>query len=184
MKFIFFIFAIMSASLHAVEGGVFRFWTNDGDVEDGRINGLEDRENFFPMLLDLRQFVDAWYGKGVSFRLRGNGALNIAFTSMSRNDVWALYRSDEVLSGESVDHLLDSAHLVQITPQGIDIAGTPAMFIDTVQISAKYISKGLFDLAPISNATIGDVGVINTSYFSKALSNSFFTNVLTCCAFL
>ena len=98
MKFIFFIFAIMSASLHAVEGGVFRFWTNDGDVEDGRINGLEDRENFFPMLLDLRQFVDAWYGKGVSFRLRGNGALNIAFTSMSRNDVWALYRSDEVLS--------------------------------------------------------------------------------------
>ena len=58
------------------------------------------------------------------------------------------------------------------------------MFTDTVQISAKYISNGLFDLDPISNATVGDVGVNITSYFSKALLNSFVTNVRTCCAFL
>ena len=45
------------------------------------------------------------------------------------------------------------------TPHGIDIPGRPAIFTETVQISAKYISKGLFDLVPISNATVGDVGV-------------------------
>ena len=45
------------------------------------------------------------------------------------------------------------------------------MFYDTVQISAKYISNGLFDFVPASNATVGDVGVNITSYFSKASSN-------------
>ena len=69
-------------------------------------------------------------------------------------------------------------------PQGIEIPGSPAIFTDTVQMSAKYISNGLLDFVPISNATVGEVGVNNTSYFAKALSNSFFTKVLTCCAFL
>ena len=58
------------------------------------------------------------------------------------------------------------------------------MFIETVQISAKYISNGLFDLVPISNATVGDVGVSNTSYFSNNSLKAFFTTVLTCKAFL
>ena len=66
------------------------------------------------------------------------------------------------------------------TPHGIDIPGSPAMFTDTVQISAKYISNGLLDFEPNSNATVGDVGVNITSYFSKAFSNSFVTNVRTC----
>lgn len=70
------------------------------------------------------------------------------------------------------------------TPHGIDIAGKPAIFTDTVQISAKYISKGLLDFVPISNATVGEVGVSNISYLLNAFLNSFFTNVLTCCAFL
>ena len=54
------------------------------------------------------------------------------------------------------------------------------MFIDTVQISAKYISKGLFDFSPILKAVTGEVGVKITSYFSKALPNSFETRVRTC----
>ena len=54
------------------------------------------------------------------------------------------------------------------------------MFTDTVQISAKYISNGFEDLVPISNATVGDVGVNKTSYFSKALSKSSLTNLLNC----
>ena len=66
----------------------------------------------------------------------------------------------------------------------IDIAGTPAIFIDTVQISAIYISNGLFDLLPNSNATVGEVGVNITSYLLKHFSNSCLTNVRTCCAFL
>lgn len=110
-----------AVSLNAADTGVLRFWCNEGDVSDGKINGVEDREDFFPMLLDFKQLADAWHGKGVAFRLRGNGALNVAYTTISRNDVWALYRSDEVLSGESFDRAIDSAPLVQITPQGIDI---------------------------------------------------------------
>lgn len=70
------------------------------------------------------------------------------------------------------------------TAIGIDIAGNPAILTGTVHISAKYISKGLFDLSPILNATVGDVGVNKTSYFLNASSNSFCTNVRTCCAFL
>ena len=70
------------------------------------------------------------------------------------------------------------------TPTGIDIPGSPAIFTDTVHMSARYISNGLFDLEPMSNATVGDVGVNITSYFSNPLLNSFITNVLTCCAFL
>ncbi len=53
------------------------------------------------------------------------------------------------------------------TPAGTEIPGSPAIFTDTVQISAKYISNGLFDFDPISNATVGDVGVNITSYFQK-----------------
>ena len=70
------------------------------------------------------------------------------------------------------------------SPHGIEIPGKPAIFTETVQISAKYISNGFVDLVPISKATVGDVGVNKISYFSKALSNSFLTNVRTCCAFL
>ena len=70
------------------------------------------------------------------------------------------------------------------TPHGIDIPGSPAIFTDTVQISAKYISSGLLDFVPISKATFGAVGVSSKSYFSKALLNYFVTKVRTCCAFL
>lgn len=111
----------LSAALPAAETGVLRFWWNRENPTDGRINGIADRENFFPMLLDIRPFVDAWSGGGVSFRLRGNGAVNVAWTSMSRSDVWALYRSDEVGAGEGFSTPLDSAPVVQVTPSGIDI---------------------------------------------------------------
>ena len=29
------------------EPGVLRFWHNDGDVANGHLDGIEDRENFF-----------------------------------------------------------------------------------------------------------------------------------------
>lgn len=108
---------------YSAELGVLRFWQNAGDVANGHLDGIEDRENFFPMLLDIGPFVNAWGGKGVSFRLRGNGAVNVAYTTMARNDVWALYRSDEVLAGESFDQPLDSAPVTQITPTGVTVPG-------------------------------------------------------------
>ena len=56
-----------AVSLNAADTGVLRFWCNEGDVSDGKINGVEDREDFFPMLLDFKQLADAWHGKGVAF---------------------------------------------------------------------------------------------------------------------
>ena len=104
--------------LFAAESGVLRFWCNEGNVSNGHLDGIEDRENLFPMLLDIGQFVNAWGGNGVAFTLRGNGAVNIAYTTMNRSDVWALYRSDDVLAGESFDQPIDSASVTQITPAG------------------------------------------------------------------
>ena len=74
--------------------------------------------------------------------------------------------------------------LFESTPAGIEIAGTPAIFIDTVQISAKYISSGLFDFDPIVKAVVGETGVNKTSYFLKASLNLLTTYVRTFCAFL
>ena len=51
-------------------------------------------------------------------------------------------------------------------------------------LKANIAATEEFDFSPIPKATVGDVGVNITSYFSKALSNSFCTNLLTCCAFL
>ena len=70
--------------------------------------------------------------------------------------------------------------LLLSTPHGIEIPGNPAIFTDTVQISAKYISNGLEDFVPISNATVGEVGVNIKSYLLNASSNLLFTNVRTC----
>lgn len=115
------VFVVLSSAACAAETGVFRFWWNEDEADDGQVNGIADRENFFPLLLDIGTFVNAWRGDVVSFRLRGNGAVNVAWTDMSRTDVWALYRSDEVRAGEGFDAGLDAAPVVQVTPDGIDI---------------------------------------------------------------
>ena len=101
--------------------GIFRFWRNMDDAEDGRVNGVADRENFFPVLLDLRQFLEAWPGNAASYRLRGDGALNVAWTGMSRSYVWALYREDDVVAGEDFNLEMDSAPVIQVTSEGLDI---------------------------------------------------------------
>jgi len=111
----------LSSMTIAAETGVLRFWWNRDNPTDGQVNGIADRENFFPMLLDIRPFVDAWSSGGASFRLRGNGAVNVVWTSMSRSDVWALYRNGDVLTGEGFSTPLDSASVTQITPSGENI---------------------------------------------------------------
>ena len=64
-------------------------------------------------------------------------------------------------------HCIPTGILFLSNPTGTEIAGTPAIFTGTVQISAKYISTGLPDFSPILNAVIGAVGPIITSYFSR-----------------
>lgn len=59
---IIFLVLVSAYSLGAAEKGVLRFWWNEGNVTDDEINGVEDRENFFPLSLDIKQFVSAWSG--------------------------------------------------------------------------------------------------------------------------
>jgi len=94
---------LLTVAAHVAESGVLRFWWSVGNVVDGQVNGVGDRENLFPVLLDIGPFVAAWSGAGVTFRLRGNGTINVAYTAANRNDVWALYRSDEVIAGDGLN---------------------------------------------------------------------------------
>ncbi len=50
-----------------------------------------------------------------------------------------------------------------VKPHGMDIAGTPAKFIEIVKISDRYIWSGSVAFSPILNAALGDVGVTITS---------------------
>lgn len=118
---IIFLVLVSAYSLGAAEKGVLRFWWNEGNVTDDEINGVEDRENFFPLSLDIKQFVSAWSGGGVAFRLRGNGAVNLAWTNLRHDDVWGLYRSDEVMTGETSSEPIDGAAVVSVDRSGFDI---------------------------------------------------------------
>src|ERR1700730_11275488 len=55
-----------------------------------------------------------------------------------------------------------------LSPEGIEIAGTPASGIGTVQKSFRYIVSGSSVLAPSSNAVQGLVGVTTKSKRSNA----------------
>ncbi len=59
------------------------------------------------------------------------------------------------------------------TPHGIEIPGSPAIFTDTVQISAKYISNGLFDVQ-IQKQLLVMLELIIHHIFQKPSSNSFY----------
>src|SRR5262249_37355681 len=48
-------------------------------------------------------------------------------------------------------------------PNGTEIAHCPDRFTGTVHTSQRYIAHGSAVFAPISNATVGDVGESNTS---------------------
>lgn len=73
---------------------------------------------FFPLLLDIKSIVDMSDAIGIVFRMSGNGAVNIAWTDMDRNDVWALYRSDMVQAGESFSTSIDHAPVVNVGQNG------------------------------------------------------------------
>ena len=64
-------------------------------------------------------------------------------------------------------------------PQGNEIAGRPARFVEIVKMSLKYIEIGSFDFSPDLKAGFGAVGVIIASTFSKALRKSCRIKVLT-----
>ena len=55
---------------------------------------------------------------------------------------------------------------------------------DTGTNMSMTMENGAKEVSDKPAATVGEVGVNITSYFLKASENSFFTSVLTCCAFL
>ena len=57
-------------------------------------------------------------------------------------------------------------------PNGTLIAGSPDRFDGIVYVSHRYIDIGSAVLSPIGNATVGDVGVSNTSTCSYAAAKS------------
>ena len=56
-------------------------------------------------------------------------------------------------------------------PQGVEMAGRPAIFARTVQISSKYIWAGCFSILPILYAVVGAVGVKIKSQVLNISSN-------------
>ena len=69
-------------------------------------------------------------------------------------------------------------------PAGIDIAGIPAKFTGTVNMSFKYIDIGSLVFSPTLKAELGVEGVNIASMLEKHLSKSFFINFLTFCALI
>ena len=67
-------------------------------------------------------------------------------------------------------------------PYGTLIAACPARLVGIVHTSERYIASGSADLAPSSNATVGDVGDSSASYCSYARAKSRMMSVRTRCA--
>ena len=75
--------------------------------------------------------------------------------------------------GEQVERVRLTAELAA-EKTGTDIDGIPAILTGMVQKSLLYIVTGSSVFEPNSNATVGEVGVINASKLLKMLSNSLF----------
>ena len=54
------------------------------------------------------------------------------------------------------------------SPEGIEIAGTPARFAGIVVASFRYIASGSSDISPNLKAVVEDVGVAITSTCANA----------------
>ena len=67
-------------------------------------------------------------------------------------------------------------------PAGIEIAGTPAKFTDTVKTSERYICMGSSVFSPILKAGVAETGERITSKLLKACRKSSLINDLTFCA--
>ena len=71
-----------------------------------------------------------------------------------------------------------------VKPQGTEIPGIPARFVEIVKISERYICIGSPVFSPIRKAGVGVVGVRITSHFANASSKSRLISARTWEAFL
>ncbi len=58
-------------------------------------------------------------------------------------------------------------------PYGMEIAGSPARFAETVKMSERYIVSGSLVFSPSLNAGVGVVGPVTKSADAKTRSKSF-----------
>ena len=71
-----------------------------------------------------------------------------------------------------------------VYPQGTEMPGMPARFVEIVKMSERYIWSGSSIFSPILKAGVGVVGVRITSQLLKASWKSRLIRVRTCEAFL
>ena len=121
-----------------LDGRVFRFWTNEetikGDlagavddvspnVQDQFVNGRYDLLNFFPMMLDLSSFVEAW-GERVTYRIKpsggSEGAFNFCFAEIPHMDLRQM-QIGNVLSSDGTP--LSVARLHKLDKDGYVFSG-------------------------------------------------------------
>ena len=66
----------------------------------------------------------------------------------------------------------------------MEIAGSPARLVGTVNTSFKYMAMGSLVFSPMAKAALGAVGVRMASTFSNAFLKSCAMSQRTRCAFL
>lgn len=159
-----------------LRGKVFRMWWNEDVAFNGNVGGVEGRENLFPVGLQIRQFVEAWGGKGVTFTLKGDGSVYGTFTTLGLLEAGGVYRSSEVLAGESLAEHLEDARLVRFTPQGYVIPDNVLERIRTVGdlVIACEMRPGGSRSFMVFEAKAGDATLFS---FPMSFSGSSVTNM-------
>ncbi len=147
----------------------FRFWVNDDDDDgdekraaaddiplpdgdgardssDTTVDGIRDLEDFFPVILDIKQLLDALPpgSNGISYCLRqDDSALGAGFTSYTRTQAFDYLRGAPseitVGFGPELNQAAGEAIVTRITTDGVDISTVSPAFFDRVKGGAAGV---------------------------------------------
>ena len=117
-------------------GRIFRYWTNedtvkgdyvgaDGDddpnIDDDVVNGTYDLVNFFPIVLDFQQFVEAW-GTQVKYIIKSSWDNEAPFNVCFANLPWEKAGDIQTTNVTTTAGMaLSSAQLIPLDRNGIEI---------------------------------------------------------------
>lgn len=119
----------------------YHFWINSdhdngstaSDAVNGKVDGLNDLKDFFPVFVDLRQILTAYAGSsGLKCTLKNAaGAVNVVFSSLERASANAFKQGIlNIGFGPTLMQSSDSADSVQVTAEGIEL---PAAFLNRIR---------------------------------------------------